>query len=120
MTCSMSLIWAGLFLIGLAYVLIGLTPFTFEFDRPLRVHLAFITPWNALLNWACFIPFGVLIASLPGIDRPLLTAILAAALLSMAVELLQLFIPGRYCCVSDWVLNTAGAGTGALLVMQLK
>lgn len=120
MTSSMGLIWAGLLLLGLAYVLIGLTPFTFEFDRPIRVHVAFLTPWNAVLNWACFVPFGILIAWLPDIDRPLLTAAMACALLSMGVELLQLFIPGRYCCVSDWVLNTAGAWTGALLVTQLR
>ena len=102
----------------LAYLYLGLLPFSFDFGRNPVVHVWFVTPVNGLLNWLCFIPFGVLIARLSVVDKPVLTALVCCALLSATVEGLQLFLPGRFACISDWVLNTTGGVTGALLVSR--
>jgi glycopeptide antibiotics resistance protein len=101
---------------SIAYLAVGLAPFTFEFSRPLRMHWIFVTPVNGLLNWACFVPVGMLIAKLSFVDRPLVAAAVTCGAASLAVEALQMFIPGRFCCLSDWFLNTAGAITGAWIV----
>jgi hypothetical protein len=41
-------------------------------------------------------------------------AFAAAAAFGALDEGHQLFIPGRYCCLSDWVADALGAGLGAL------
>jgi len=107
-------LWLALLGAGvLAYLAVGLMPFNFDFARPLKVHWVFITPVNGVLNWLCFVPLGFVIARLSWIDRPVLAAVLVCACLSLAVESLQIFLPGRYSCFSDWALNTAGGLTGA-------
>jgi glycopeptide antibiotics resistance protein len=111
---------ALLFVLALAYLAVGLAPFEFDFSRPGRFHVMFVTPWNGVLNWACFVPFGVLIAALSFVERPVLTAVVVCGLLSLAVEALQLYLPGRFSCLSDWLLNVAGAATGALLAIAAR
>lgn len=99
----------------LAFLVAGLLPFNFDFNRTPHVHIWFITPFNGVANWACFVPLGMLIAGLSFVERPVLTAVICCALLSVTVESLQLFLPSRYSCVSDILLNTLGGMTGAVL-----
>ena len=109
-----------LLLIGIAaYLIAGLMPFTLDLAREPRVYLGFKAPFNATLNYLCFVPLGVLIANLSFVERPLLAAGLVCGALSLMVESLQIFIPGRFSTLSDWVLNTSGALTGAWLVARL-
>lgn len=111
-----------LLLLGLgvaSYLVVGLTPFEFDFSRRSPVYLVFLTPLNSVLNWLCFVPLGLLVAGLSFVERPVIVAVLVFGLLSLLVEALQLFVPGRFCVVSDWILNTAGAASGALLASVL-
>ena len=103
----------------LAYLIMGLTPFNFDFSREVRVYFGFNAPVNALLNFLCFLPLGALIAILSYVERPLLTAAAVCGMLSLTVESLQIFIPGRFSTVSDLLLNTAGAAAGAFLAAEL-
>jgi VanZ family protein len=108
-----------LLLLGiLGYLLVGLTPFTFDFARSPHVHFGFNAPANNALNFLCFIPLGVLIASLSWVERPLVAAGVVCGMLSLLVESLQLFIPGRFSTFSDLLLNTGGAVAGAYLASE--
>jgi len=109
---------AGLLALGSgAFLLVGLAPYRFDFTRPARVRWLFIRPLNGLLNWLCFLPFGVLIASLSMVERPVIAATAYCAALSFIVEYLQRYLPGRYSCVSDWVLNVCGGAAGAAITV---
>ncbi|MFJ4108789.1 VanZ family protein [Oerskovia enterophila] len=83
---------------------------------------------EAASNVVMFLPFGVLglllltgpgargdLASDParGLWRRAGLVVLAGFALSLAIELTQLLIPGRYSTVQDVVLNTTGAALGA-------
>lgn len=99
----------------LAFLAVGLAPFKFDFRRRHRVRISFVRPVNGALNLICFVPFGVVIANLSFVGEPILAAGIYCACLSLVVETLQLYLPGRFGCVSDWLLNTAGGIAGALL-----
>lgn len=66
-----------------------------------------------LLNVALFAPLGIALA-LSG--RTVQRAVLWGVLLSTAVELLQLVVPGRDTSLSDVLTNGLGTGLGALAV----
>jgi hypothetical protein len=69
---------------------------------------------DALLNVGLFLPLGVSLA-LAGVPRG--RGVLAAALLSLAIEIAQLrYIPGRNATLGDVVTNTMGAMAGLWLV----
>ncbi|WP_125775551.1 VanZ family protein [Antribacter gilvus] len=69
---------------------------------------------EALANVALFVPFGVLGVLLA--QRPWAVAAAGGAF-SLAIELTQHLIPGRFPTVQDVVLNTAGAALGTLVVV---
>ncbi len=73
---------------------------------------------DIVTNYVIYIPAGALLtASLPGrnpIGR-IATAILLLGALSLLLELLQTLLPSRVSSISDTMLNTGGAATGALL-----
>lgn len=115
---STELLLAALAVGVAAYLAVGLAPFTFDFSRPVRVHLLFVTPVNGVLNFLCFVPLGVIVALLCAAGRPVLAAFVVCGVLSLAVETAQIFIPGRFACVSDWLLNTAGAVSGGWWAVQ--
>jgi len=106
------LLFAGI----VGFLLVSLWPYNPDFSKPLRFSWFFLTPLNGVLNYLCFIPFGLLIANLSFVDRPILIAGVCCALLSGVVEFLQIFIPVRYASISDLVLNTSGGITGAYLI----
>jgi hypothetical protein len=70
---------------------------------------------SALLNIVLYVPLG---AALWWRFRRLAHVIAIGAVVSLGVELLQLFIPGRHTALSDLVANTAGAALGGLLAIS--
>ena len=110
----------ALLALGLAsYLYVGLMPFRFDFGKAPRFHLGIFAPLNNALNLLCFIPIGALIAMWSLVERPILAAGLICGGASLLVELLQLFIPGRFSSLADLLLNTTGGITGALLTLEL-
>lgn len=97
-------------------------------ERFRAVHKVFLAPIpgleklkenavDVLINFTGFIPFGILYILMPFGGRGVwkaLAAIAAGFFLSLAIESAQVFLPGRFSQLSDLVLNTAGAGVGAL------
>lgn len=68
-------------------------------------------------NFLGYLPLGLLLAL--AWRRPVF-AVLAAAALSYALELVQQFLPVRHPSLLDWVLNAGGAAAGALLALPLR
>lgn len=77
---------------------------------------------SILGNIAVFVPLGAAVA-LALKDQPHTKQIglgtVAGAGLSATIELLQLALPSRWSDPADWVLNTLGAGIGAVTVTVL-
>ncbi len=72
---------------------------------------------DALLNLGLFVPLGIAL----GIGgRPPGHAALVGGGLSLAIELVQLLVPGRDPSLSDLLTNTAGAFLGALLGLRWR
>lgn len=70
---------------------------------------------DALLNVVLFIPLGAAVARPGGGLRGVAKALAMAALLSAAVEGLQVAMPGRHPGLGDLLANSAGGGLGGLL-----
>lgn len=98
----------------------SLFPFTgWQASVNIPAALAQVTPSDVpladvLTNFLLYMPLGVLIAlgrrRVPGV---LAAAICGAAALSLTMEVLQLFLPGRVSSLLDLGLNTFGSGVGA-------
>jgi VanZ family protein len=104
----------------------SLYPFT-GWHEPLEGALDFLAaPWpryftrsDILTNLLVYLPLGVLLAG-GGKRRPLAAfgvALSGALLLSLTLESLQTFLPGRVASRQDWLLNGLGAALGALAVL---
>lgn len=72
---------------------------------------------DAVLNVLLFMPLG---AALAWGRRGVARALLAGGCLSLAIEITQLALPGRYSTLGDVVWNTTGAGLGALLFAGVR
>lgn len=73
---------------------------------------------DILINFAFFLPLGILAAVRHGGEsrlRAVLVAGTAGASISMATEFLQLWSPSRTAEVSDLVMNTAGSLVGGMI-----
>ncbi len=70
------------------------------------------------VNIAGFVPLGFLLSaflwSTTRSQRPVLTAILIGALISLTIELLQAYIPQRTSGMTDIITNTLGTAMGAI------
>lgn len=102
-------------------LLITLAPF--QFATPSRVNPLVVGGLgDAVANVVLFIPPGFLwrLSRPRPSDRWALSALAAGLLLSACVELMQVFLPGRYPAVLDVLTNGAGAMLGALLHDQLR
>lgn len=81
------------------------------------------TPVDVAVNVAAYLPLGLLLALSFDRRRPLLAALLAAALgsgLSLALEAVQVWLPERVPSVLDFACNAAGASLGALTGALLR
>ena len=78
----------------------------------------FITLQDIAVNFAAYIPLGVLLSigwsARLGPARGALAATLAAAALSLAMETVQVFLPARIASNVDLLANTLGALVGAM------
>lgn len=74
-------------------------------------------------NIVVFVPIGVVLTLAiehnHWRDR-MVFATLLGAVLSLCIELLQLLLPTRVPGVEDWLLNTAGAALGAVVVYLIQ
>lgn len=116
----------GVALCLLIIVFSSLVPFTgwrvpdeFAWSSVVRRHQ---TLFDLVLNIVVYVAPGFFLARLAlyrGSARPALAATLLCSVLSLAMEMLQLFIPGRVSAVHDWLANSAGAWCGAALAVTL-
>lgn len=78
---------------------------------------------DVIINFVGFIPLGFLFYLLPfgrsGFVK-ILAAVLTGFMLSFGIEAAQVFIPTRFSHLSDLLLNTIGAGTGAVAAFLLE
>ena len=76
-----------------------------------------------VLDWVVnlfgFIPFGLLIILISKRQLSILKAMAICALLSLSIEIGQLFLVGRVTEVEDLILNTLGGAVGALMGFHL-
>lgn len=70
---------------------------------------------NILLNVALYAPLGFALRLIAG---SWIGAVLPAAALSLAVEVSQLWLPGRHTAVIDLAANSVGAALGAVLAVH--
>jgi len=79
---------------------------------------SFITLQDIAVNFAAYIPLGLLLSigwsRRFGPGRGALAATLAAALLSLAMEIAQIFLPARIASNVDLLANSLGALVGAM------
>ena len=81
-------------------------------------------PFDLWSNFVGYLPLGSLLALAlrrPGRHGgwPVLAAVAFSSALSFTMELTQHFLPERHPSLLDWVLNSGGAATGALLAPLL-
>src|SRR5438477_4132389 len=112
-------------LYGLAIVYASLQPFGDWVDPPPGTPFFLFAGWptrwpryDFLLNIIAYAPFGFFVAWLPARASPLARIALGAivgAVLSFAMEWLQMFLPQRVASISDLASNTLGASLGAAI-----
>ncbi|HEY7945329.1 MAG: VanZ family protein [Burkholderiales bacterium] len=94
------------------------TPFFLVAPWPPR-----FTRFDVAVNILAYAPFGFFVASSGAGRIPIVRlalAIGAGALLSFAMETLQMFIPTRDASAMDFVCNAAGAGVGGLAALAFN
>ena len=114
-------------LYGLAIVYASLQPFI-NWMSPVPGTAYFLfAPWplrwvryDFIINVLAYMPFGFFVGLMPreGSAASRLTlAIVVGALLSLAMESLQMYLPTRYASVADLFSNSAGAALGGFLAV---
>lgn len=99
--------------LGLVVGVIVLAPFHLQepsLDRILLMPGGAQGRADILLNVALFVPLGFLLERSLGVTRTALLCLLA----SLAIETIQLFLPGRWSTLSDLLANGLGGLLGAL------
>jgi len=114
-------------LYGLAIVYASLQPFI-NWMSPIPGTAYFLfAPWplrwvryDFIINVLAYMPFGFFVGLMPreGSAASRLTlAIVVGALLSLAMESLQMYLPTRYASVADLFSNSTGAALGGFLAV---
>lgn len=116
-------------LYGFAIAYASLEPFEPWMARASDAPSFLFAPWpprwtrhDLVTNFAAYLPFGFFVASAPRIQAParrLATALAAGALLSLAMETLQMYLPTRVASAADFLSNAAGTAGGAVLAIAL-
>jgi VanZ family protein len=112
-------------LYGLAIVYASLQPFLNWLPPVPGAPYFLFAPWpprwvryDLIINTAAYLPFGFLVGLIPrqgaGIRR-IAAAAAAGALLSLAMETMQTYLPTRDASVADLISNTTGAALGGVL-----
>jgi VanZ family protein len=114
------------FALALLIVWGSLYPFDLLFPSPellaLRLHRSwshYMSRGDLVTNILIYMPIGAsLVLALAGRSRwtHVLEATLAGSLLSLTMELSQLFTAHRVTSIYDWMFNTAGSFAGALMI----
>lgn len=81
------------------------------------------TRFDIVVNVLAYIPFGFLLALVGARRRPavrLTTAIVAGAMLSFAMESIQMFLPTRDASNVDLLTNSVGAAVGGLAALGFQ
>jgi len=84
-----------------------------------------VNPSGEAVHFVVYAAYAALVAvtlcKLPA-KRPLPATLAIAAALGAATELLQLFVPGRFCDSLDWLTDVAGAlaGLAALFLLSRR
>jgi VanZ family protein len=119
---------AGLY--GLAIFYASLQPFEPWLERASGSTFFLFAPWpprwvryDIIGNLVAYLPFGFFVASAQHRRSPagtLSVAIAAGALLSFAMETLQMFLPTRDASIADLLSNATGAALGGVLALALS
>jgi VanZ family protein len=114
-------------LYGLAIAYASLQPFANWMAPPPGAPYFLFAPWppkwvryDVITNFLAYLPFGFFVALVPRRMHPLgrfATATGAAALLSLAMESLQAYLPMRDSSMADFLSNTAGAALGGAVAV---
>jgi VanZ family protein len=122
---SVRLAW----ILVLAYLLVivdaSLQPFRDWRSPPEEILHFLFAPWpryitlpDVVVNFAAYVPLGLLLSTVFGARygpaRGAVAATLAAALLSLAMEAVQMFLPARIASNVDLLANSLGALVGAM------
>ena len=122
--------WGALILFTLVLVYASLNPFIGWRAPEAFTLLSWPKYWSVfdiVLNVLAYIPFGALLAWQHGRHAPIaggtlfrsaLFAIAIGLLMSVALELTQLMLPGRVCSLFDVLANALGSAMGALAVVM--
>ena len=103
-------------------------PLSYQFIRADRLERFFMPAFGRiegstlkdwLLNFLGFIPFGILITTLIHPRRVYATATIAALLLSLSIEMTQMWLPWRVPSSHDLALNTLGGFVGAWIATHV-
>ncbi len=121
--------------LALLYVLLvvyaSLYPFNGWRDQGLGLFDFLTAPWprywsqfDTAANWVGYMPLGFLVTlallRTTVLPQPVLLTTLALSLLSLGLEALQTLLPQRIPALSDWMLNSAGALSGATAAKALE
>ncbi|MEB3882589.1 VanZ family protein [Lyngbya sp. CCY1209] len=104
-----------------------LLPFNFSVNEPIswtfiaRQFITKTTGEDVVANLFFFVPFGFGLSAYLyprklGLWGSLITVAIASCLLSVTVEIVQIFLPSRFPTLSDIILNTLGGTLGFLLL----
>ncbi len=74
---------------------------------------------DVVTNFVCFVPVGFFLAAARSKPGSVRFAVMTSALLSIAIEVSQVFFFFRYPALTDWILNTLGAAGGALILRTI-
>jgi VanZ family protein len=126
---SSATLLAVLYALLVAYA--SLYPFAQWRDQGLGMFDFVFAPWplywgqfDTAANWMGYVPLGFLVtlALLRStlLPQPVVWASVLVSVLSLCLEMLQTYLPQRVPALSDWLLNSAGAVTGAATASALE
>lgn len=89
----------------------GIGPLSFV-SKPFPKHVLWA---DFLINFSAYAPLGFFVSLAFGKSRGLLISSLSCCLLSLLMESIQMYLPVRVASNLDWLANSAGGITGALI-----